>query len=650
MAPSHWVGRMAWVGLVVTVLVIGAGTLVAGLSVREQTNTTATQSDLDGAYDDAADAVAAEIAIERKYQLRPDPALRMELKVAQDELHQALTEVVEYGTGADRDMVTDLRNAHILLNRGIQRMLEAADAGDRAMALQIETNELAPAFDAIHTLIVEAGEKSEAAADKAVNDLQRIEAIMFVAIGVMFALGLALIAGCMVLISRFQRRLVEQVEASHHQATHDALTGLPNRVLFADRLGQVLSSGRRNGTSVAVMLLDLDRFKEVNDTLGHRYGDDLLRSVAGRLSEMLRESDTVARLSGDEFAVLLPGVDATAGRELADRVLEELHRSYLLGDVTVDIEISIGIAVAPAHANAVEDIMRCADLAMYSAKDAKTGVVMYDPGTLVHQPSRLVLLGDLRRALERNDELVLHYQPKVALNMDQVCGAEALVRWHHPVRGMVSPAEFIPIAESTGLINRLTVHVLALALRQVRRWLDDGHEIPVAVNLSPRCLLDTSLLDTVRNLLTRYAVPARMLRLEVTETAVMGNPALALATLTGLHELGVRLAIDDYGTGYSSMAYLKRLPVDELKVDRSFVLNMTASDNDAILVRSAIDLGHNLGLTVVAEGVETDEHVRALQHLGCDIAQGYHFARPMPADDVVEWLRTSGRQTRVAVG
>jgi EAL domain-containing protein (putative c-di-GMP-specific phosphodiesterase class I) len=234
--------------------------------------------------------------------------------------------------------------------------------------------------------------------------------------------------------------------------------------------------------------------------------------------------------------------------------------------------------------------------------------------------------------------------------MGQVCGAEALVRWNHPVRGMVSPAEFIPIAESTGLINRLTVHVLSLALRQARRWLDDGHEIPVAVNLSPRCLLDASLLDSVRELLTRYGVPARMLRLEVTETAVMGNPALALDTLNRLHELGVRLAIDDYGTGYSSMAYLKRLPVDELKVDRSFVLNMTASDNDAILVRSAIDLGHNLGLTVVAEGVETDEHVQALRRLGCDIAQGYHFARPMPPDDVVAWLRASGREARVAVG
>jgi diguanylate cyclase (GGDEF)-like protein len=646
MAPSMWVGRLAWVGLVVTMVVIGAGTLAAGMSVRHQTNVAATQSALDGAYDDAADAVAAQIAIERRYQLRPDPGLRNALAQEETRLDGALIEVVRNGTGRDRRTVTDLRNAYILLNRAIQRMLEAVDAGNHETVLRIETDDLAPAFDKMHGLLVAAGEQSEETSDRAVDDLQSLEAIMFVTVSVLFLLGLAFIAGCMVLISRFQRRLVEQADASHHQATHDSLTGLPNRALFADRLSHVLA----DGTPVAVMLLDLDRFKEVNDTLGHSYGDDLLRSVAERLGGMLRDSDTVARLSGDEFAVLLPGVGATDGHDLADRVLDELHRSYPLGDVTVDIEISIGIAVAPGHAGEVEELMRCADLAMYSAKDAKTGVVMYDPGTLVHQPSRLLLLGDLRRALERQGELTLHYQPKVGLDMDRLCGVEALVRWNHPVRGMVSPAEFIPIAESTGLINRLTVHVLELALRQVRQWLDDGHEIPVAVNLSPRCLLDTAMLDTVRNMLARHGVAARMLRLEVTETAVMGNPALALDTLTGLHELGVRLAIDDYGTGYSSMAYLKKLPVDELKVDRSFILNMTASENDAVLVRSAIDLGHNLGLTVVAEGVETAEHVQALRHLGCDIAQGYHFARPMPADEVLAWLRASGRASRVAVG
>jgi EAL domain-containing protein (putative c-di-GMP-specific phosphodiesterase class I) len=260
----------------------------------------------------------------------------------------------------------------------------------------------------------------------------------------------------------------------------------------------------------------------------------------------------------------------------------------------------------------------------------------------------LLLLGDLRRAIDEPDQLVLHYQPKVSLDVNQVCGVEALVRWHHPTRGTVSPGEFIPVAETTGLINQLTDHVLRVAVEQARSWLDAGLVIPIAVNLSPRCLLDTTLLERVRRLLSEHELPPGMLRLEVTETAVMANPALALSTLTGLHSLGVKLSIDDYGTGYSSMAYLRRLPVDELKVDRSFVLNMTENDNDAILVRSAIDLGHNLGLSVVAEGVEGAEHVAALSELSCDIAQGFHYARPMPAADLEDWMRAGGRTSSAA--
>jgi EAL domain-containing protein (putative c-di-GMP-specific phosphodiesterase class I) len=248
----------------------------------------------------------------------------------------------------------------------------------------------------------------------------------------------------------------------------------------------------------------------------------------------------------------------------------------------------------------------------------------------------------LRRALEQRDQLILHYQPKVALNPSHLVGVEALVRWQHPTKGIVPPAEFIPIAESTGLINKLTVYVLEQAVRQARAWLSAGLTVPIAVNLSPRCLLDVDLVDLVRGLLAEHRLPAELLRLEMTETAVMTNPALAMSTLTGLHELGIRLSIDDYGTGYSSMAYLNRLPVDELKVDRSFVMNMLDNDNDAVLVRSAIDLGHNLGLTVVAEGVEKAEHVTALRDFGCDVAQGYHYARPMPPDEVAAWLRTSG--------
>jgi predicted signal transduction protein with EAL and GGDEF domain len=335
----------------------------------------------------------------------------------------------------------------------------------------------------------------------------------------------------------------------------------------------------------------------------------------------------------------MPHAGEAAAAALATRILANVHRSFILNDVTVDIEASIGAATAPTHADHTAALLRCADIAMYAAKDAKTGVELYRREMHTQDSNRLLLLGDLRRALETTDQLVVYYQPKVSLQLGEVCGVEALVRWQHPVRGLVPPLDFIPIAETTGLINRLTNHVLRLAICQARAWLDTGLPIPVAVNLSPRCLLDAGLVQHVTDLLRQYRLPASMLRLEVTETAVMANPTLALATLTELHDLGIRLSIDDYGTGYSSMAYLKRLPVDELKVDRTFVLNMDIDRSDAALVRGAIDLGHNLGLTVVAEGVEGSRHVAALQALGCDIAQGYHYARPMPPEQIAAWMR-----------
>jgi diguanylate cyclase (GGDEF)-like protein len=462
------------------------------------------------------------------------------------------------------------------------------------------------------------------------------------AVYVVLVVSLCWVAIVGLLLRRYHRRLVRQAADTQHVAMHDALTGLPNRALFADRLGHALAGVRRHGTSLAVLLVDLDRFKEVNETLGHDHGDRLLTEVADRLVRSFREGDTVARLAGDEFAVLLPDATEAVATDLARRALRSLEQSFAIGDASIDVETSIGLTMAPQHAGTVEELMRCADLALWSAKERKTGVVAYEPAATVTQPNRLLLLGELRRALEQRDQLILHYQPKVSLNPTHLVGVEALVRWHHPTKGIVPPAEFIPIAESTGLINRLTAYVLEQAVRQAREWLSAGLSVPIAVNLSPRCLLDVDLVELVRGLLAEHRLPADLLRLEMTETAVMTNPALAMSTLTGLHEMGIRLSIDDYGTGYSSMAYLNRLPVDELKVDRSFVLNMLDNDNDAVLVRSAIDLGHNLGLTVVAEGVEKAEHVDALRDFGCDVAQGYHYARPMPPNEVTVWLQESG--------
>jgi diguanylate cyclase (GGDEF)-like protein len=423
------------------------------------------------------------------------------------------------------------------------------------------------------------------------------------------------------------------------QATHDALTGLPNRVLLEDRIERALANAARGDAEVAVLFIDLDRFKEINDTLGHSYGDQLLRQVATRLSEVVRHGDTLARLGGDEFAVLLPSVvDRAHVEAVAERLRDALHRSFSAEGMTLDVEASIGIALSPDHGTTTDELLASADVAMYSAKDRKAGAVFFDPSERVNTPSRLTVLGDLRRALEADDQLTLHFQPKYALDDERLIGVEALLRWRHPERGNVPPAEFIEIAEGTGIILTITERVLRDALAQSRQWMDAGHEIPVAVNLSTRCLLDADFPALVGRLLAEHGVPPSLLRLEVTESAVMGDPARAAEILRRLHELGVSLSIDDFGTGYTSMAYLRRLPVDELKVDRSFVIGMTDNEHDAVLVRTAIDLGHNLGLTVVAEGVEQAAHVSALRALECDVAQGYHYARPMPAADVTALL------------
>jgi len=432
------------------------------------------------------------------------------------------------------------------------------------------------------------------------------------------------------------------LRASHRElrtaSLTDDLTGLPNRRLLDDRIDHALQLARRRGTCSAVLIIDLDRFKEVNDTLGHDYGDELLRGVADRLRGALRESDTLARLGGDEFAVLLPEVaDEDAAVQLAGRCLRALHESFPIGGFDLDIEASIGLALAPLHGRDGTALLRAADVAMYEAKNRSGAVAVYESGLDVNTPSRLALLGDLRRALFEG-ELVMHYQPKVDLDTDTVRGVEALVRWAHPARGLVPPDEFIPVAEGTGLILPLTLHTLDLAIAQARAWYDRGQRIQVAVNLSPRCLLEARLPVLVQELLDKHGVSSQQLRLEITESSIMADPPRAIAVLTALQQAGISLSIDDFGTGYSSMSYLKTLPIDELKIDRCFVMGMLANCSDGVLVRSAIDLGHNLGFSVVAEGVEDQLTMSALAELGCDIVQGYHLARPMSGPELTTWL------------
>jgi diguanylate cyclase (GGDEF)-like protein len=466
-----------------------------------------------------------------------------------------------------------------------------------------------------------------------------------IALSATFSVGLLpLLALPLVAIYRTGRQAV-RIE---HQSLHDSLTLLPNRTLLRDRIDQAVRAARRDRASVVVMLIDLDHFKEVNDTLGHHHGDLLLREIGPRLEGALRDTDTIARLGGDEFAILLPSVpDISYGDAVARKVIRALERPFDIEGLKLQIGASIGLASFPEHGDDVEALVQRADIAMYLAKEAQTGYERYDPEQDSYSPGRLTLASDLRRAIE-HDELVVHYQPKLELRTGKVRGVEALVRWQHPKRGLVGPSEFVPVAESSGLIAPITMRVLELALAQLAQWLAEGHELDVAVNLSARSLLDRQLPDSVARLLEAARVPPQQLRLEITESMIMADPVRAIAVLSGLDEMGVRLVIDDFGTGYSSLSNLRRLPVSEIKIDKSFILTMTEDRNDAVIVRSTIDLARSLGLGVVAEGVESEQVLEELTRLGCDFAQGYFLSRPVAADVLSRWLAGGVPETRPA--
>jgi diguanylate cyclase (GGDEF)-like protein len=439
-------------------------------------------------------------------------------------------------------------------------------------------------------------------------------------------------------LRRQAEELRHHAATKEHQALHDPLTGLPNRVLFADRISQAIRIAKRSGDEVAVFLMDLDRFKEVNDTLGHHSGDLLLQELAVRLQRALRTSDTVARLGGDEFGVLLPDlVDRRAIEEVVDRIRAAVERPFHVQDLPLAIETSIGVSIFPEHGHDVDALLQKADVAMYMAKEGNSAHAIYDPREDEYDPTRLTLVGELRRAIEAA-ELTVFYQPKADLRSGEVRGTEALVRWEHPERGLLLPSEFIPLAQHTGLIRPLTLYVLDVAMAQVRAWQHKGRNMSVAVNLATRNLLDAGLPDDVQELLDKWQLDPGSVEFEITESTIMADPFRALAVLRRLHEMGTRLSIDDFGTGYSSLAYLKRLPVDSVKIDKSFVLNMVTDENDAAIVRSTIDLARNLGLTVVAEGVESETTWQTLAGLGCDFAQGNYLTRPLPGADLCAWF------------
>ena len=436
------------------------------------------------------------------------------------------------------------------------------------------------------------------------------------------------------LLTHFRDEHREAEQRIRRLAYFDALTGLPNRTRFIEAIQQAMSRGPRH--PVALLLLDIDRFKEVNDTLGHSHGDALLRQVAARLDEAMYPGETVARVGGDEFGVLSDVHVAEDVDHLVGRICAALHAPVSIEGIPIVVEASIGVALAPQHAPDAGRMLQRADVAMYHAKATGSGHAIYDPGFDSHSPGRLALLGELRHAIQAG-ELVLHYQPKIELRSGRVVGAEALVRWRHPSRGMVPPDDFILIAERTGLIKPLTEWVLREALRQCAVWRREGGPTSVAVNLSARSLYDPHLPQSVEEALQDCGLPADALELEITESAIIVDPARAASILHRLVALGIRISVDDFGTGYTSLRAIRTLPAHEIKIDRSFVACMTGKDDDDVITRIIVDLGHNLGLKVVAEGIESTAAARRLRELGCDSGQGFLISRPLPALEFAEW-------------
>jgi len=440
-------------------------------------------------------------------------------------------------------------------------------------------------------------------------------------------------------VRKLGEEMLAETYALEYQARHDPLTNLPNRALLMEKLNEKLAALDGGEDRLALMIMDLDRFKEVNDTLGHHIGDRLLQEVGRRLVSVLRRTDTVARLGGDEFAVLLPGGDLQRSRAVCRKVLSVMDKPIKIDNFRLRAGISIGVALAPSHGQDANLLLRRADVAMYQAKRKHAGFAVYKADHDTNSISRLGLSSELRDAIEA-DQLSLEYQPMVDIRSGRIFCVEALVRWRHPQLGMVPPEEFVPIAEQTGVIRPLTLWVIDRALAQLDAWHRAGIELRISLNLSVRSLQDRQLPSQIQKLVDHHGADPGRIILEITESAIMSDPLTARRVMRRLSNTGFQLSIDDFGTGYSSLAYLKQLPVDEIKIDKSFVTQMDQDENDAVIVRATIDLAHNLGLKVVAEGVENTDVWDLLEMLGCDCAQGYFIRKPLAPQDLARWIRS----------
>ena len=442
----------------------------------------------------------------------------------------------------------------------------------------------------------------------------------------------------LIFATRISRRMNAQTTRLEYLAHYDMLTDLPNRILLKEELESKIDLLGVNGEqNVALFVIDLDQFKEINDTLGHDVGDSIIKDVGQRLDNLLNEKEIIGRLGGDEFGIVLPGMNRYTAESLVASIKYVLDTPFVMNQQTFNVDASIGIALAPEHGSDAATLIRHAEIAMYIAKSKGLGYAFYDAKLDPHSSDRLELIGELRRAMKER-ELLLYFQPKFDLSSDMVIGAEALIRWDHPTKGLIYPDDFIVYAEKTELIRYLTKYVLEAAVKECACWHAAGHELSISVNLAARNIQDEATPGHVAEVLKKYNLDAKHLTLEITETAVMNDPERAIDIMDCLEQMGVKLSIDDFGTGYTSLSYIKRLPVDEIKIDRSFVTDMLNDKGHSAIVSTIINFAHNLDLTVVAEGVEDDAAKQELKRHGCDILQGKFIGMPMAENEFIKWL------------
>ncbi|GAA1616394.1 putative bifunctional diguanylate cyclase/phosphodiesterase [Actinoplanes couchii] len=631
------VARSAVAALTVGLALLAAMAVVSSRSTARAADIAAGTQQTSQQWNEIYLKISMEYELLEDYLDSPETGDRQPLLSSIGSAEPNLRWLLANGGTDDTRQVMALQNAYGGYTYTLRNLIDAAATEDRENTLKYARQAALSASGLRRQASVNVARNNLAIA-VVLRDAKDANARQLIAVEVLSLADLLLVIFCGLVLLAYQKRTERQAADNDYRASHDGLTGLANRRLLGERVSRAIADADRAGPGVGLLLLDLNRFKEVNDTLGHHSGDLLLVEVARRLSAGSRASDLVARLGGDEFAILLTGVEGIIdARTVAQRVLAELCGPADVGGLSVDISGSIGYSHYPSLSASAEELLQHADVAMYHAKRNRLGIAAYEPENDNNSFEQLTLLTDLRFAIDRG-ELELHYQPKVRPADRSVAGMEALVRWRHPTRGLLGPQAFVPEAEQSDLMLSLTEAVLDMALRQQAEWREDGRHIPVAVNIGAACLRDPGFPARVEGLLRQYdAVPGH-LTMEITESFLITDPESAAAALTHLRDRGVRVSIDDFGVGYSSMSYLQSMPLDELKIDRKFTAEILTTERGRAIVTAIVDLAHALDLTVVAEGIEDEKTLTVVGEMGCEHAQGYYMCRPIHPDGIPKWI------------